>query len=160
MTNILVRAAGIEPAHPYGYQILSLRRLPIPPCSLGSFTQVITLNNCFSKKNDRFLDIRSNPKSTLLHKATSCGLLNNPPILSLIIGFLLLVRYTSISYRLKQKELFAKSVQSEPTYIQYNPPTILNMFWLLRINGISVYCGLSRLPQMTGLFITSLNASA
>ena len=31
--KILVRLAGIEPARPYGHQILSLRRLPIPPQS-------------------------------------------------------------------------------------------------------------------------------
>ena len=29
--NIMVPGAGIEPARPYGQQILSLLRLPIPP---------------------------------------------------------------------------------------------------------------------------------
>ena len=28
---ILVGEEGLEPSHPYGYQILSLARLPIPP---------------------------------------------------------------------------------------------------------------------------------
>lgn len=28
----MVRAAGLEPARPYGLQILSLMRLPISPC--------------------------------------------------------------------------------------------------------------------------------
>ena len=27
----MVPAEGVEPTHPYGYQILSLARLPIPP---------------------------------------------------------------------------------------------------------------------------------
>jgi hypothetical protein len=27
----LVPTEGVEPTHPYGYQILSLARLPIPP---------------------------------------------------------------------------------------------------------------------------------
>ena len=31
---VLVRETGIEPVHPYGYKILSLGRLPIPPPAL------------------------------------------------------------------------------------------------------------------------------
>ena len=34
MENELVRGTGIEPVHPYGYKILSLGRLPIPPPAL------------------------------------------------------------------------------------------------------------------------------
>lgn len=33
-TACLVRGAGIEPAHPFGYEILSLGRLPISPPAL------------------------------------------------------------------------------------------------------------------------------
>ena len=31
LENLLVPMEGVEPTHPYGYQILSLARLPIPP---------------------------------------------------------------------------------------------------------------------------------
>lgn len=33
---VLVRGAGIEPAHPFGYEILSLGRLPISPPAQAS----------------------------------------------------------------------------------------------------------------------------
>ncbi len=40
----MVPRAGVEPARPYGQQILSLLRLPIPPSGRGTFYRFHVLN--------------------------------------------------------------------------------------------------------------------
>ena len=42
LENLLVPMEGVEPTHPYGYQILSLARLPIPP-HRHIYNQLLTL---------------------------------------------------------------------------------------------------------------------
>ena len=52
----VVRKEGLEPTHPFGYQILSLARLPVPPLSLVRDTQR-TPETCLRERGPRARNI-------------------------------------------------------------------------------------------------------
>jgi hypothetical protein len=63
----LVPTEGVEPTHPYGYQILSLARLPIPPRRQPT--------------NQALTTVKTNPVdfATLFATVWSCEIQRNPP---------------------------------------------------------------------------------
>jgi hypothetical protein len=61
-----VALSGVEPEHPFEYQILSLARLPIPPQSRVGTSLSLT---CYAKNSD-FLPPQNEPVAQLVEHRT------------------------------------------------------------------------------------------